>query len=152
MIRTIIFVQLVTLRKPPRLFVCLILINLCSSCRKGLVGHNWRCECDRVWSNCPVHHPICISDPPVQVDVRPKAEPRAMSAEAAAKRLSRIEPSIAVRPCIGPSLQRRFPQLRDLVSPTFRMPAHETPVFANSSQPPPPLPPALLMVLNTPSL
>ena len=110
---------------------------VCSTCRKGLVGNNWRCDCNKVWSNCPVHHPIGTHDPPVQVDARPKAKPRAMSAGAAAKRLSRIEPSFAVRPCIGPSLQRRFPQLRDLVSPTLRLPAHETP-SASSSQPPPP--------------
>ena len=85
-----------------------------------------------------MHHPVVTADPLVQNVVRPKAKPRAMSAEAADKKLSRIEPSIAVRPCIGPNLQRRFPQLRDLVSPTLRLPAHETPVFASSSQPPPP--------------
>ena len=51
-----------------------------------------------------------------------------------------IEPSIAARPCIGPTLQRRFPQLRDLVSPTLQISKPEHEDFCNdaSSQPSPP--------------
>ena len=51
-----------------------------------------------------------------------------------------IEPSIATRPCIGPALQRPFPQLRDLVSPTLQIskPEHEDFCNATSSQPSPP--------------
>ena len=90
-----------------------------------------------MWSNCPVHQPLIRGDLNVQCNVRPKAKPRAMSAAASARSLAQIEPSILSRPCIGPTLQRRFPQLRELVSPSLQIstPAHKAPDAASSSQP-----------------
>ena len=125
----------------------------CASCRKGFVGVNWTCQCNKVWFNCPIHQPILRGDHHTVRPVQPKAKPRARSAAASARSLVQIEPSVASRPCIGPTLQRRFPHLRQLVSPALQtvQPEHEECCNRSSSQPPPPRPPTRLMVLNTPS-
>ena len=109
----------------------------CSSCGKGLVGANWKCTCGKVWFNCPIHQPLVNDDLRVQCTVRPRAKPRAKSAAACAGSLEQIEPATVSRPIIGPTLQRRFPQLRALVSPTLLAAAssHEAPGNLHSSQP-----------------
>ena len=109
----------------------------CSSCRKGLVGANWKCTCGKVWYNCPIHQPLVDDDLRVQCTVRPRAKPRANSAAASARSLEQIEPETVSRPIIGPTLQRRFRQLRALVSPTLLAAAssHEAPGNLHSSQP-----------------
>ena len=87
-----------------------------------------------------MHQPILSSQ--VQSIVQPKAKPRARSAEASARSLAILEPSVTTRPCIGATLQRRFPHLVQHVSPSLRQVQSDDEVFTNSSsssRPPPPL-------------
>ena len=93
-----------------------------------------------MWYNCPRHHPLTNSDFSKAV-VAPKPKPRAKSAGASAQALSKLQPSIASRPCIGPALQQRFPRLRALVSESLRVPSLEhTATSSTQPYPPDPLP------------
>ena len=91
-----------------------------------------------MWFNCPRHHPITSHEFFKPVDA-PKPKPRAKSPGASARALNHLEPLVASRPCIGPSLQQRFPRLRALVSENLRAPISEH-AAASSTQPCPPAP------------
>eukprot|EP00973_Karenia_brevis_P018012 2474442-Karenia_brevis.AAC.1 len=82
-------------------------------------GTHWTCACRTIWYNCPQHLP---STSPARVPQRLKrSTPRTNSAEEARRKLQRLEPNIASRPCLGPILAARFNHLVEETTPVISL-------------------------------
>ena len=87
----------------------------CFNCKGSHSATSWTCQCGVVWHQCHAHFSACMTE---QTDSHSSVEPRrgikrpvAASSSASAKRLARLEPSIASRLCLSPGLAARFPHL-----------------------------------------
>ena len=84
----------------------------CSGCRGCHASGSWRCECVAPWQRCFRHFiaPTSLGSASSQTSqhVRRKKRPASIGAEQSAKVLTRLEPSIASRAFLGPTLPARF--------------------------------------------
>ena len=84
----------------------------CPSCRGPHASTAWSCGCGRAWHNCPVHLGV-----PLHAPARHKPQghgtkhQRADDAQTSARKLARLEPSVASRLILTPRLAQRFPHL-----------------------------------------
>ena len=87
----------------------------CHTCKASHSSTSWQCSCSKKWHTCPVHFSACMFGNSARTSTaapkRGMKRPSVATVEASAKRLARFEPSVASRPCLGPTLAARFPNL-----------------------------------------
>ena len=98
--------------------------------RKRPHGHNkWTCACNLNWQNCVKHRPIEVHSKRSPSDTAAVPCLRAMSADASAAKLGKLEPHNASRLILSPGLAQRFPHLVGApVGMSSTLPATSTPV------------------------
>ena len=85
----------------------------CSACKGSHASISFRCTCSHLWHRCPDH----FATPTLAVQRQTAAKslalkrPAPVDAETSQRKLTRLEPNLASRPCLGPVLSARFPPL-----------------------------------------
>ena len=84
----------------------------CSMCTGAHASTAWTCPCNRAWHNCPDLFGL-----PLHAPQKPKTQTqgtkrqRVDTPQTSARKLSRLEPSVASRPILSPGLAKKFPHL-----------------------------------------
>ena len=89
----------------------------CYDCKSSHSSVSWKCPCTMPWHQCPIHFSACtIGENTSAVTTtatsgRGKKRPTPVSSATSARSLARLEPSIASKLCLPPSLAARFPHV-----------------------------------------
>ena len=84
----------------------------CQTCRGAHASTAWTCPCNRPWFNCPEHFGLPLQAPTkARTQHHGSKRQRVDTAQVSARKLTRLEPSVASRPILSPNLAKRFPHL-----------------------------------------
>ena len=87
----------------------------CFGCKASHSSMSWKCSCKTTWHLCPIHFNSCmVANSAVTTTAtvsRGNKRPAAASSAASARKLARLEPSVASRLCLSPALAAKFPHL-----------------------------------------
>ena len=87
----------------------------CYECRSSHSATSWKCSCNSVWHTGPIHFSSCMVAQSANTNAgntnRGNRRPIALSSSESARKLARLEPSMASKLCLPPSLAAKFPHL-----------------------------------------
>ena len=87
----------------------------CFGCKASHSSMGWKCSCKTTWHLCPIHFSSCmVANSAVTTAAtvsRGNKRPAAATSAVSARKLARLEPSMASRLCLSPALAAKFPHL-----------------------------------------